>query len=379
MDNTAPIRHNRPGFARPLHTANMNFESSLKLRIAAIAKAVVIGLIAGAVFDWLNTPLPWMIGPLIAIGGGNLLGYRLDAVPFGRQAGQLMIGTAVGLYFTPKVLAALLEHLGLVAAAGVLTIIIASLGALMLSRFTGIDRTTAFFASVPGGAIEMAVLAERFGASVPAVALGQSVRVSIIVITVPWVLTLSGVAGAEPVTRLILPFDPVVLTMMLAGGIIVGVIGVKLRIQNAFVLCPLFLSAGLTASEVELSSVPQLLTNGAQLMFGLALGSHYRRDFFLRHKSFVPFTMINAVYVIVVCTGAGALLAAFAGLPVASVVLGMAPGGIAEMAITAQVLELAVALVVAFHLVRVVLVNLGTPYLVRAVFALRKRFNPPPA
>ncbi len=357
----------------------MNLDPHLKTRIAAIAKAVVIGLIAGALFDWLNTPLPWMIGPLIAIGGGNLLGTRLDAVPFGRQAGQLMIGTAVGLYFTPTVLAALLQHLGLVAAAGVLTIILASLGALMLSRFTGIDKTTAFFASVPGGAIEMAVLAERFGASVPAVALGQSVRVSIIVITVPWVLTLAGVAGAEPAVRLTLPFDPQVLTMMLAGGIAVGVIGVKLRIQNAFVLCPLFLSAALTASEVPLSSVPQILTNGAQLMFGLALGSRYRRDFFLRHKSFIPFTMVNAVYVIGICTGAGAVLGIITGLPIASVVLGMAPGGIAEMAITAQVLELAVALVVAFQLVRVVMVNLGTPYLVRAVFALRKRRNPPSA
>lgn len=379
MDNTAPIRHNRPGPHRPDHTQSMETQPSLKARIAAIAKAVVAGLLAGALFDWLDTPLPWMIGPLIAIGGCNLLGFRLDAVPFGRQAGQLMIGTAVGLYFTPVVLAALLQHLGLVTAAGMLTIVIASLGGLMLSRFTGIDRTTSFFASVPGGAIEMAVLAERFGAKVPAVALGQSVRVSIIVITVPWVLTLSGVAGAEPVTRLILPFDPVVLAMMLAGGIAVGLIGVKLGIQNAFVLCPLFLSAALTASEVTLSSVPQLLTNGAQLMFGLALGSRFRRDFFLRNKSFIPFTVINAVYVIVVCTGAGALLGAFAGLPVASVVLGMAPGGIAEMAITAQVLELAVALVVAFHLVRVVMVNLGTPYLVRAVFALRKRFKPPPA
>ena len=46
------------------------------------------------------------------------------------------------------------------------------------------------------------------------------------------------------------------------------------------------------------------------------------------------------------------------GLPVAAAVLGLAPGGMPEMAITAKALDLAVPLVLGFHLTRVILCNL---------------------
>jgi uncharacterized membrane protein AbrB (regulator of aidB expression) len=61
-----------------------------------------------------------------------------------------------------------------------------------------------------------------------------------------------------------------------------------------------------------------------------------------------------------------ALLAALAaglglvsGLPLTACVLGMAPGGMPEMTITAKALDLAVPLVLGFHLVRTVACNLA--------------------
>jgi uncharacterized membrane protein AbrB (regulator of aidB expression) len=51
----------------------------------------------------------------------------------------------------------------------------------------------------------------------------------------------------------------------------------------------------------------------------------------------------------------GIALAAATGLHAATLVLATAPGGIAEMSITAKVLELGVPIVTAFHVTRVVL------------------------
>ena len=48
-----------------------------------------------------------------------------------------------------------------------------------------------------------------------------------------------------------------------------------------------------------------------------------------------------------------------------------APGGLAEMTILAQALEVGVPLVVAFHLFRVLVVNMGTPY----IYALGVRLH----
>jgi hypothetical protein len=50
-------------------------------------------------------------------------------------------------------------------------------------------------------------------------------------------------------------------------------------------------------------------------------------------------------------------------LPLATMLLATSPGGLAEMTITAQALKIGVPLVVAFHLFRVIVVNMGTQYI----------------
>ncbi|MCY1377371.1 membrane protein AbrB duplication [compost metagenome] len=56
------------------------------------------------------------------------------------------------------------------------------------------------------------------------------------------------------------------------------------------------------------------------------------------------------------CAGFAWLLAVLIGLHPATLVLGTAPGGIAEMAITAKVLQLGVPVVTAFQVCRLVAV-----------------------
>ena len=66
---------------------------------------------------------------------------------------------------------------------------------------------------------------------------------------------------------------------------------------------------------------------------------------------------------LIASVAAGALLAWFFDLPIATMILATSPGGLAEMTITAQALQISVPLVVAFHLFRVVVVNIGTQHI----------------
>src|SRR5260370_9773265 len=72
--------------------------------------ALALCATAGALFAWFRTPLPWMLGPLLVMAVCNFPGARLRAMPAGRPFGQLIIGTALGLYFTPLVARQLLSH-----------------------------------------------------------------------------------------------------------------------------------------------------------------------------------------------------------------------------------------------------------------------------
>ena len=347
--------------------------SAFRKRLPGIVRALAVGVPAGWLFDWLDTPIPWMIGPMVAVATVNLLGMRVYAVPFGRQTGQIILGSAVGLYFTPPVVTALGANLGAIALATASAFLIGGLGALTLSRVSGVDSKSAFFASIPGGAMAMAVLAERHGASIPPVAVAQSLRVSVVVIVIPFALTYGGIPIEAAAYRPQLPLDVPVLILWLAAGGVLGAVSERLGLHNGYLLTPIFFGAALTVGGVQLSAVPGWLTDFAQLMFGLVLGERYEREFFARYKLFVPFALLNVCFIIIVSAGVGVLLAWGFGLPIATMLISTAPGGMAEMAIVAQALNVGVPMVIAFHLFRVILVNLGTQYIYALAMRLRRR------
>jgi membrane AbrB-like protein len=194
-------------------------------------------LVAGAT-GWLaqsmDLPLPWMIGPLFAVAGLRMCDLRLCPLPGGLRGGQWAIGTALGLYFTPEVVAHLGEHalLPIGAAAAALGIGLAC--ALFTRRFAAVDTPTAFFASLPGGASEMATLADRFGGAVDRIAAAHAIRVMMVVSVVPFALSFAGAHGSDLYTPPLREVDaarfPLLLAASLAGVALLGL----LRVANAW-------------------------------------------------------------------------------------------------------------------------------------------------
>jgi membrane AbrB-like protein len=341
----------------------MNEFTNFRERLPAIIRALAVGLPAGYLFQRLHTPIPWMIGPMIAVAALNLTGVRMHSPPYARQMGQVILGSAVSLYFTPPVVVALAANLPAIVAATVAVFLVGGFGALTLSRASGVDAKSTFFASIPGGAMAMAVLADRYGAQIAPVAVAHSLRVSLVVIVIPFTLTYGGIPLVASAYRPAVPLAYPVLALWLATGFLFGGISERLRLHNGYLLTPIFLGAALTVSGIQLSAVPRWMTDFAQLMFGLVLGARYERAFFARYKLFIPFALLNSFFILIASVVAGVALAWAFDLPLATMIIATSPGGLAEMTITAQALQISVPLVVAFHLFRVVMVNMGTQYI----------------
>ena len=317
------------------------------------ALALVLCAAAGACFSWLRIPLPWMIGPLVAMAACNFAGIGLRAVRGGREVGQVVIGTALGLYFTPIVAREVISYWPLLLVGGLFAILLGALGGWILRRLTGADATTAFFASVPGGAAEMTLLGERFGARADRVALAQSLRILIVVIVVPLALTYSGAHGTDLYQPAPLPLQWERLAMLLAIGAAAGALLARLGLANAFMFGPLAAAIALTVGEVQLSSLPWGLSNAAQVLLGCTLGARFERRSLQSAPRYVCGVLVSVAAVIAAAVLFAFLLAVVSGLPAPTLVLAMAPGGIAEMCITAKVLQLGVPLVTAAQVARV--------------------------
>jgi membrane AbrB-like protein len=339
------------------------------------ALAVVLCAVAGALFAWLHIPLPWMLGPLVAMAICNFAGAELRATRGSREVGQIVIGSALGLYFTPAVSAQVISYWAILLAAGVFAIALGVLGGVILSRLANVDRSTAFFASVPGGAAEMTLLGGRYGARPDRIALAQSLRILVVVVVIPFALTYSGAHGLDPYDAGAVPLHWGKLAILLAAAALAGAVVARLGLPNGFMFGALALSILLTASQIELSSVPGLLTNAAQLLIGWVLGSHFERRSLGSAPRYVAAVLASVAVGIACAAGFGALLAWVAGLSVPSLVLATAPGGLAEMCITAKVLQLGVPLVTAAQVTRVFLLLLSTGAVYRAALAMQQRFD----
>ena len=102
--------------------------------------------------------------------------------------------------------------------------------------------------------------------------------------------------------------------------------------------------------------MPDVLLIAAQVVIGSALGAQFRPEFLTR-----LFRLLWASCVVVLfAAGSMALFAAaiawLAGYPVPTMVLAMAPAGIAEMVLTGKVLGLDSTLIAGFQLMRIIIV-----------------------
>jgi membrane AbrB-like protein len=332
------------------------------------AAGVATGIAAAA----LRLPLPWLLGPLFATGIAAALGRRRPVVPGARQAGQAVVGATLGLYFTRDVLAVVGAALPWMLAAGAATLATALAGAHLLRRRARLAPATAFYASVPGGAAEMAILGERDGGDPAVIALAQALRVAAVVSVLPLAFALANVRGDDDWAPAASAPSGTGLAAVALLGAAAALAAGALRLPNGWLLGPLAASAYLTASGAGACAVPRPLVDAAQVAIGCALGGRFQRELLRDARVLLPSLALAVAQGMALLAAFAAVIAPAAGRPVSTLLLATAPGGIAEMCLTARTLRLGVPLVTAFHVLRLVLLLSCAP----AVFRLWRRTDP---
>lgn len=336
---------------------------------ARVALTLLAALAAASLCVVLGTPIPWMLGPLLVTGLASVAGAPTASAGVLRNTGQWIIGAALGLYFTPQV-GALLLQMGWAIGLGVLWALAlgAAFGAWLQRRhaqdLAGLSpaqlRATTYFASAIGGASEMTLLAERAGARTDLVAAAHSLRLVMVVMSLPflmqWAQAHWGLAVDESLRAVARPVHgPGLLALALAtlaGGWVMRQLGRT----NPWFMGALVVAMTLTLLDLHWSAVPVALSNAAQLFIGVSLGVRFRREFVTAAPRWMLSVALGTLVMMGVCAAFAGLLALGTGLHPATLLLGTSPGGITEMAITAKVLQLGVPVVTAFQLSRLVAV-----------------------
>lgn len=342
------------------------------------AVTLLIGVSGAVAGVYAGLPLPYMLGPLLFAAIAALAGVTMTTVPYGRELGQVVVGLSIGLRFTPAVA---LTTATLLPAMALSTgfIILATIGAAFLMQRMGkVDSRTAFFSTAAAGVIEMSVIATQKGADSSVVAVTHLVRVTLIIATIPFLVTMFGAPGH--VQQLDIPFDSEALPLLglLLASAVLAYCVAPLRIPNTWLLVPVMFGASFAVFDFGPFAVPRLLLICAQVVIGTWVGSRFRRDIVGK----LPRVTVAAVFITAYLIAAAMLLAwlltCVTDLSFTTAVLAVAPAGVTEMVLTATAMHLDAATVTAFQIMRIAVVMTTIQLTYAAFAALTNRLSPEP-
>lgn len=318
------------------------------------ARTLCVALIGGLLANWAHLPLPWLLGALLPCAFLRLQGVRVGAPPFAQAAGQWVIGTALGLYFSPSVLARVGEWAPWIALAVLWSLALGGFLSWALIRWGGADAATAYWSGPIGAAAEMVLQGERAGARVELVAAAHSLRLMLVVVILPLAYDYFGLHGSDRYVIGAHTVEPLGLVVLVGCTVGAALLLRRVRGPNPWMLGSLAGALLLTASGHLASALPNWVSPMGQLLIGISLGGRFGPGFFNRAPRFLGIVGSMTLLGLAGSTALAVLIEWVAEIPLATLVLATAPGGIAEMCLTAQALQLGVPVVTAFHATRVV-------------------------
>ena len=331
-------------------------EGNPKTRPLRMALTLTLGGAGGILFHELHMPLPWMIGALVFTVVASLSGAPLVRPKRLRLYMVPVLGVMLGAGFTPEAIRHASEWIASLSMLLVYALGITAMVSYYLVRVAKWDAATSYFSASPGGFGEMALLGEAMGADDRKISLNHSVRIMLTVLVIPfWFKFFEGYQpgnmGALGNMADIRPKDAAILVACAVVGYYVAR---RLRFPAAQLLGPTLVSAIVHMSGLTEARPPQEIVALAQVVIGASIGCRFLgislRDMFgtMVQAAGITIFMLGAAY-------AGAwVVSSFTGLPVNTLWLAFAPGGLAEMTLISLSLGIDVAFVSVHHMVRVI-------------------------
>jgi uncharacterized protein len=333
--------------------------------IASNVKGLAVALVGAGLGIWVGLPLPWLLGPLLFTLIIGSFGISNPCHVRWRKTGQVIIGMALGLYFTPTLLNAISMYWVFIFI-GILWSVVLSLFLTTIQyRFNNLDWSTAWFASAIGSASEMVNIAEQHQAQVDKVAATHSIRILILVILLPIFMTLYLGVDWNPPSVTTNYFDVQSTVVIFGVALVAAKLFEHFNILNAWILGPICIVGLLSYLGVLQYSLPYWLISFGQLCIGWSLGSKFPFGFLKDSKRFLFLTILFNLLALVLSALFVFGLIQWIVVDEKVLLLGFSPGGIAEMSLMAKVLGLSVPMIVAFQLSRLIFVILTTRFFYR--------------
>jgi uncharacterized protein len=345
-----------------------------RVRWPALIALTAAGALAG---DTVGLPSPTLLSGMLA-GIAVALWWpapgEAPGVPGPALHGaEALVGVVLGTYVELSTLQEIAREL-----VPILLVTAATLGAtvlsgLALSRMTGVDRATAAFGMIAGGATGVIVIARELGADQRLVAVMQYLRVLVVIALTPVLAaTAFGSAGG--------PAAPAMAAGPLLGGLVFAAVATALGLlvaRRAPIPAPTLLVPMLGVAALQVAGapgihpVPAVAQDLAFAVIGLQVGLRFTPESLRRAGRILLPTLGLIAALLVVCFGLALALAALTGVSVLDAYLATTPGGLYAVLGTAVGSGADTTFVLAVQVLRLFVMLLAAPLLAKRLLPAR--------
>lgn len=312
--------------------------------VGAPSAPLFAGLVAGLVFA-------------LARSGGLDVPGPLNTAAFA------VTGVVLGMLMGPEVVRSLGREWPAVGVSLLVTLLLTVVGGVLLARVRGLDRPTAVFGMIAGGASGVIAMSEDAGADARLVAVMQYLRVLLVLLLMPVVTSVVGGGSAAAPPGDAAPAGPGLAFLVLTC--VAGVVLARLlRLTSAALLGPMLLVAGIALAAPDLvHPVPVLVQSVAFAVIGLRVGLRFDTAQLRLAARILPAALAMIVALVALCAALAVGLAACTRRGVLDWYLATTPGGLYAVLAAALQLDADAAFVTAVQVLRLFVMLLAAPLL----------------
>jgi membrane AbrB-like protein len=272
-----------------------------------------------------------------------------------------MFGSAIDMRLLPP--AETLALLGVIVVAYFFFTV--GLGSLYF-RAAGLDRTSSFFASIPGNFSEVIIVAEVAGADIRSVALMHAARLVIAIPTVSFVLQwIMGVELSRMIPSQSSALGIADMAVLTACGTVGYALALLIRMPAPQMFGPLILSMVAHTYGIVDGAPPPWAVAAAQVLLGTFAGARFAGVAIREIKGLFLVSLVWAALLLLIVSVFAAAIHRMVDQPAVAVFLAFSPGGFAEISMIAIAAGMGLGFISTAHFIRTVTVILLIPLIVK--------------
>ncbi|WP_285768451.1 AbrB family transcriptional regulator [Peribacillus sp. SI8-4] len=346
---------------------------------------IALSSLGGYFLSLTGLSIGWMIGTFLAAALLSFL--RPSFLEHGQNQrgaskhwlliGQCILGIELGQKINLTFLHIFKEHWMTIILMLLISIFFSLLSGFILWKYSKTDMLTSFFGTAPGGLSAMPGIAEEVGANTAVVSIIQTMRVFLVILIIPLIVSSWSGSQAEQViqpSRTASSFDigNVLWTILLIGIACSGhQLAKYLRFPAPWLIGSMIgvaifqSSASFYMGHDIVPWWPHAVMIVSQVFIAASIGGRFQKDMFIGLKRTIIVALISTIGLIFSMILCAIIVSKMTGIALITSVLAFAPGGIAEMTTTSILMDADSTFIIAVQVLRIIIVCIILPPIFR--------------